>query len=334
MTVLKRALLACAAAVLSCAPLPCRLASAQVLTPFQFSLNVNASGSQAGFVYAKALGLYAKEGLDVTIVEGKGSATTAQLVASGQFDLAMADGPTVMQLRAKGAPLKVLAPVLQANAYGVISLASTGIANIHDLEGKRLGVDPGTAMAALLGGIVAHQKLDLSKISVVNLATPAQVASLLEKRVDAILSGTDFQGVQVADRAPSREILFNTVGVPTIGLAVFGREDKLARNGAAVTAFLKAGFAGWDATRKNPEAAAQAMHDAFPSVPAGDILKQLQIDLKLLCLPDSRTMGQVSPAVWAANYDVLTTYLGVPTTKPVTDYYSETLLPPGLPSCP
>lgn len=308
-------------------------AMAADLKPLTFSLNIAASGGHVGFVYAKKLGLYEAEGLDVTIVEGKGSATTAQVVATGQVDLAMADGPTVMQLRAKGAPLKVIAPVLQTNAYGIISLEETKVSTSKDIQGKHVGIDPGSAQAALFKGIIANEGLDASKISIVNISTPALVLSLLEKKVDIILAGADFQGVQVRDNAPSTEIMFSDVGIGSIGLSVFGREDKLSENAAEVTAFLKAGFAGWDAARKDPAAAAQALHEAFPAIPADQVLKQLEIDLKLLCNADSKTMGAVSEAAWNANHEILTTYLGVDGEKPATDYYSVDYLPSELPSC-
>jgi NitT/TauT family transport system substrate-binding protein len=307
--------------------------SAKDLKPFTFSLNVSASGGQVGFVYAKALGLYEQAGLDVTIQEGKGSATTAQIVATGQVDLAMADGPTVMQLRSKGAPLKIIAPVLQTNAYAIISRAEAGIRTAKDMEGKRIGIDPGTAMAALFKGIVETQKIDASKVQVINLSLPAQVGALLEKKVDAIAAGADFQGVQARANAETYDLMFSDVGIPTIGLSVFGREDKLQKNAAEVKAFLKAGFEGWDRARKDPKAAAEAVHAAYPSISADEVLRQLSVDLRLLCVPGSKIMGQVSQEIWNANFQIMTNYLQVPADKPITDYYTEAYLPEGLPSC-
>lgn len=308
-------------------------ALAQDLKPFTFSLNVPASGGQVGFIYAKELGLYEAEGLDVTIQEGAGSATTAQIVATGQVDLAMADAPTIMQFRAQGAPLTIIAPILQTNAYGIITLEQSGIRTAADLEGKRVGMDPGTAMAALFDGIVENQELDASQIEVVNVSIPALVGSLLEQQVDAILAGADFQGIQVEDRAPAHIIMFADVGIPSIGLSVFGRDDTLERDPEAVTAFLRAGFEGWRMALEDPEAAAAAVQAQFPSANAGEVLKQLRVDLTLLCNEDSETLAKVSPEVWQANYDMLIAYLGVSDSVPIGDYYSEDYLPSDLPAC-
>ena len=49
------------------------------------------SSNSLGFAMAQARGIYAKHDLDVKLVEGRGSAVAAQLVATGQVDLGYAD---------------------------------------------------------------------------------------------------------------------------------------------------------------------------------------------------------------------------------------------------
>src|SRR5450631_1429203 len=81
--------------------------SAQNLKPMKLTLNFLAGGPQVGFIYAKKLGYYKDAGIDLTIEEGQGSATTAQIVATVRTDVGYAEAPSAMQLRAKGAPVKV-----------------------------------------------------------------------------------------------------------------------------------------------------------------------------------------------------------------------------------
>ena len=64
-------------------------------------------------------GIYKKAGLDVTIIKGQGSGVTAQLVAAGKADIAYADALAVMQLIAKGAPMKVVSTIYQSNPNAV-----------------------------------------------------------------------------------------------------------------------------------------------------------------------------------------------------------------------
>src|SRR5205809_3795766 len=109
-------------------------------TPVTFQLNWMAGGPNAGFAAAVAEGYYKDAGLDVTLVQGNGSGNTAQLVANGRAQLAYADAVAVMQLIAKGAPMKVVSTIYQSNPNAVMSLKKAGIKSVKDLAGKKVGV--------------------------------------------------------------------------------------------------------------------------------------------------------------------------------------------------
>lgn len=310
-------------------------AAAQAPTPLKLTLNFLAGGPQAGFMLAKKLGLYAQAGIDLTIEEGKGSATTAQMVATGQTDLGFADAPAAMQLRSKGAPVKIVAPILQANGFAIMALADSGIAKPADLIGRRLAVQPGTAQTTLLAPILKANGIDEDKLSIVNIDSAALVGALLEKKVDAILAGADFQGVQIEDRGFRLNTMFyRDVGVPTVGLSVIARDDRIAADADLIRRFLAASLAGWDRARQDPDAAAAAVVEQFPSATQDQIKKQLLVDLKLVCSPGSPGLARVTEANWARTWELLTTYLDLPKAKPVGDYYTTGLLPAAGPGCP
>ena len=113
-----RLLVLCAAALLMAGT---QAGFAQQAKPMKLTLNFLAAAPNAGFMLAKKLGLYEKAGINLTIEEGKGSGTTAQMVATGQTDIGFADAPAAMQLRTKGAPVKIIAPVLQTYGFAIIS---------------------------------------------------------------------------------------------------------------------------------------------------------------------------------------------------------------------
>ena len=113
-----------AAAALAARPVAAQPAAP---VPIAFQLNFTAGGYNAGFALALQEGLYKRQGLDVTIVKGQGSGITAQLVASGKADIAYADALAVMQLIAKGAPMKVVSTIYQSKPNAVTVLATSGI---------------------------------------------------------------------------------------------------------------------------------------------------------------------------------------------------------------
>jgi NitT/TauT family transport system substrate-binding protein len=310
-------------------------AGAQALKPLTLTLNFLAGGPQAGFMYAKKLGLYREAGIDLTIEEGKGSATTAQLVATGQAQVGFADAPAAMQIRSKGGPVKILAPILQTNGFAIISLEETGIKSPRDLVGKRVAVQPGTAQTTLLDPIFAANQVDKDKVNIVNIDPAALVGALLEKKVDAILAGADFQSVQIRDRGfKVTDLFYRDVGVPTVGLAIIAREDKLKADPDLYRRFVAVSLRGWDEARKNPAAAAAAVVEQFAAANQDQILKQLRVDLLLVCAPGATALGRVPDKNWQITYDLLTTYLGLPKDRPITDYYTTDFLPASPPACP
>lgn len=328
---MKRMFVAAAVAVLVGVALPL---AAQPLKPMKLTLNFLAGGPQAGFMLAKKLGYYKDAGIDLTIEEGKGSATTAQLVATGQTDVGFADAPAAMQIRSKGAPVKIIAPVLQTNGFAIISIEGSGINSPKDLVGKKLAVQPGTAQTTLLDAILAENKLDKGRLDVVNIDPAALVGALLEKKVDAILAGADFQSVQMRDRGfKVHDMLYRDVGVPTVGLSVIARDDRLKENPDLYRRFVAASFKGWDEARRNPEEASAAVTEQFPSAGKDQILKQLRVDLMLVCAPGAVSLGRVPDKNWQISFELLTRYLNLPKDKPITDYYTNDFLPANAPKC-
>lgn len=301
----------------------------------RLTLNFLAGGPQAGFTYAKELGFYDDVALDVTIEEGQGSATTAQLVATGGTDIGFADAPSAMAVRAQGGNVKIVAPILQTNGFAIISLAETGIEEPADLVGKTIAVQPGSAQTALLDAIFQINDISQDDVEVVNIDPAALVGVLLEGEVDAILGGADFQSIQIRDRDfETNEIFYRDAGVPTVGLSIIANDEFIAENPDVVARFVDASLKGWDAARQNPEAAAQSLVDTFVSGDLEQIQKQLEVDLLLLCAPGAEVLGQPPAENWDLTYELLTQFQDLPTDRPITDYFTTEFIPEDAPSCP
>ncbi len=76
-------------------------------------LNWYVYGEHAPFYYGKAKGIYAAEGIDLEIQEGRGSAATTQAVAAKTADFGYVDVPTMMRAAMKGAPVIATGVLLQ-----------------------------------------------------------------------------------------------------------------------------------------------------------------------------------------------------------------------------
>jgi NitT/TauT family transport system substrate-binding protein len=328
---------AVAVAVAGCTtPAPEETEAAPVeLTPVTLTLNFLAGGPNSGFMVAEANGYYEEVGLDVTIQEGQGSGSTASLVAQGNSEFGFADGPSAMAVTSQGGDLVNIGQILQTNGFSVMSLVDAGIEEVSDLEGKSVALQPGTAQASLFDAVLAANGVDRSLVEIVNIDPSALVGSLLQGSVDAITAGADSQGVQLREQgAEINEIMYRDAGVPTVGLSMITARSYAEENPEIVSAFVAASLRGWDDARNDPEAAGDIVAEAFPQgAVAESIVKQLEVDIVLLCSAGSEGLGKVTEDTWQATYDLLVEYLALPTTDPVTAYFTNDYLPEDLPEC-
>ena len=77
-----------------------------------FRMNWYWGGIHAPFALAKERGYFEKAGVNVEIAEGRGSATTVQLVGNKSDTFGWADGVTLTQNAVKGVPVKAVATIL------------------------------------------------------------------------------------------------------------------------------------------------------------------------------------------------------------------------------
>lgn len=304
------------------------------LKKVDFQLNFTAGGFNSGFALAKQKGYYADEGIDVNIIKGNGSATTAQLVASGQADLAYADAVPVLQLIGKGAPIKVVSTFYQANPNQVTSLKEKNITSIGDLKGKSIGIPAGSSQAPLLPILYKENGLSESDVNGVNLPITSMVPSLLEGKVDAILGSLDFYGVQLKKRGiETNDLLFADNGVSTVSTSVIARDDYLESDGDTVKKFIAASTKGWDQAIKDPGAAIAALKKTFPDVNEAQAKDELTATIPLFCKNGAKSIGKAEPEAWKSTQDVLAAVKTTPEGFDPTKYYTYDYLPSDLPSC-
>ncbi len=140
---LKQSALAAGALAVPAAPFAARAATA--LKPVTFTLDWLYQGASAGFLVAQEKGFYRDAGLDVTILAGKGSGTTAQLVASKATPIGFSDGFVVANSVAKGMAIKTVGTIYRRDPAAIMVLDELPIKSPKDLEGKSVAMTAGSA---------------------------------------------------------------------------------------------------------------------------------------------------------------------------------------------
>jgi NitT/TauT family transport system substrate-binding protein len=295
-----------------------------------FRMNWYWGGIHAPFVLAKERGYFEKAGLNVDIVEGKGSATTVQLVGTKSDTFGWADGSTVALSAAKGVPVKAVATILNVLPYAVVSLDEKNIRTAKDLEGKSLAITPGDGLTQTWPAVVAANKLDESKIKLVHMAPQAKIPAVTEKQVDALLGGADDQAIAIeAKGMKTRALKFGDLGVPLIGFTILAHQDTIKERPDLVRKVVAASLKGFEDAVKDPDAAVAAVKKIAPLVDADVVKKQLTVDLSLLYSQANaqKRLGWGPPADWQSTIELLKQYRGLETSLPATAFYTNEFLP-------
>jgi NitT/TauT family transport system substrate-binding protein len=294
-----------------------------------FRLNWYMGGLHVPFYYGKEKGFYKEEGIDLTINEGRGSANTVQVVAAGSDTFGLADSSSVVATAAKGADVKSVMSLLNSTGFSVVSLASNGIKTPKDLEGKKLAVSPGDPLGQLFRALAAHNKLDMSKISFVQVDPAAKVVAVLEKRVDALLGGADDQFFLIKYKGEEPAALrYADHGANIVGMTILTQGAIIKGKPDLVRRFVKATARSWDEAKKNPEAAVDAGLKAKADLNRQSTLDQLKVDIELMDSPNSKgRTGWGDQKDWDQTIALLKQYRDVATDQPWTAFHTNEFLP-------
>jgi NitT/TauT family transport system substrate-binding protein len=106
-------------------------------TKISFVTDWKAQAEHGGFYQALAEGLYAKRGLDVTILQGGAAVNVPQLLAGGAADFGMGSNNFIaLNLVKEGAPIKAVMAVFQKDPQVLITHPRADIKSIADMKGK------------------------------------------------------------------------------------------------------------------------------------------------------------------------------------------------------
>jgi NitT/TauT family transport system substrate-binding protein len=128
--------LQCRALALSAAvALACWAPAASALDRVGFGLDWKAEAEYGGFYQALATGLYAKEGLDVTIEEGGPQVNHMMLLMAGRLDFNLAGGRAI-EFAEKDLPFLAVAAIFQKSLSVLIAHPGQGNDSFAALKGK------------------------------------------------------------------------------------------------------------------------------------------------------------------------------------------------------
>ena len=322
MKTIKRCLLL--AVVFAFLMLSATIIKSEAADKIKFQLDWIIEGKHVPFFVARDKGFFEKNGLEVTLLEGKGSANSATFIDLGQADYSYGDFLTAVQVMSKGGKNRAIGVGMTFNGGGFIFLESSGIKTAKDLEGKSFGTNPGDFAFVLLPAAAAASGFDPNKVVIKTMEPAVRTPALFEGKID-IMSGTNGSSIQRMAVLGKRQgknvkyLFFRDMGLETYGHVVQAREDRIKNNPEQVQRVVSAVFDAWAWSLKNPKDAFEIFMKANPQKDRDISLAQMEAGLDDVVDQETKSqgLGHMRESMMKKSVDIANKYFKL---SPAVDY--------------
>jgi NitT/TauT family transport system substrate-binding protein len=245
------------------AAMPAPAAAADKVT---LMLNWYVYGEHAPFYYGKEKGLYAKQGIDLDIQEGRGSAVTTQAVAAKTATFGYVDVPTMMRAAVKGAPVEAIGVALQTTPMSAMGFADKNIRKPEDIKGKTVATTPGDSMSQIWPLFLKKTGLKESDFKTVSGDATTKLNAVINGQADLLLGYVMDQSMKIKDATGKSvfPIKFADYGIHLVSSGIIANKDTLKDQADMVRRFMAASTAALEEASKHPKEAAQSILNANP----------------------------------------------------------------------
>jgi NitT/TauT family transport system substrate-binding protein len=234
----------------------------------------------AGYYAALDQGFYEDEGLDVTIRPGGPDIIPEQVVLGGQAEFGINWLDSLLATRDKGQDLVNIAQVFTRSGMTEVTWKDSGLDQITELRGKKVGVWLGGNEHKLFAALNKNGIDPQKDVKIVK--QPFDMNLFLNREIDAAAAMTYNELAQVLEtKNPDTGQLYqlselnvmkmSDLGTGALEDGVFVRGDWIQEedNQDIAKRFLKASFRGWVYCRDNPEDCLRIVLDNGPTLGEG-----------------------------------------------------------------
>ena len=271
-------------------------ATADAADKVRFQTDWLPSGEHAMYYGGWQKGIFASEGIDVTITRGYGSGDTVTKIAGGAGDFGIADISAVITARQRaGTPVKTIATVYTHSPHSLFVLKSSGITSFKGLEGKKIGITPGNSHKLYFPKVAEKAGTDPNKIDWVTVDASSMAAMLIAKRLDAAPFYSIhhyYQNKQAKKMGEEIVVLpFVQVGFSIYSGSIITTDGTIDRKPDLVRRFLRAAQASWNAAQANPQETCELHVKANPEVEVDDCVGSVRATLGFVFNDHSKAVG-------------------------------------------
>src|SRR5438046_9848879 len=205
-------------------------------------LNWYVYGEHAPFYYGKAKGIYAAEGIDLEIQEGRGSAATTQAVAAKTANFGYVDVPTMMRAAIKGAPVSAPGVWLQTSPRSVMGFVEKNIRKPEDIKGKTVAITPADSMTQIWPLFLKKTGLKEADFTTVAGDAQTKLNAVINGQADLLLGYVMDQSMKIKD-ATGKDVYpikFADYGINMVSSGIIANSDYVKANADLVKRFMSA----------------------------------------------------------------------------------------------
>ncbi|KAA1170829.1 ABC transporter substrate-binding protein [Marinobacter salinexigens] len=233
-------------------------------------------------------GFFEAEGLEVSIASGRGSTDAITKIATGQADIGSADIGALMAAKAQddSLPVKAVYSIFNQAPHAFFTLKKNGIAELTDIDGKKVATSPFTSSNAFLPLVLKGNGLAEDAVKLTKADPGALGPMLMNGGTDAIIAWvTNIALFADQAKATGNELVvlpWSDAGLELYSSSVVASDKFLSERPDVAKRFMRAFDKSLKFTHDNPRKAAEDLHSMVPEVDVDVVTAQIGDTMKLV----------------------------------------------------
>lgn len=300
-------------------------------TKLKLATDWRAEAELGGYYQALATGEYKKRGLDVTLIQGGPAVNVPQLLATNAVDVGVGSNSwVVMNLAKENAPVKAVAAFMQKDPWALIAHPDQGVNSIADIKGHPVLLSD-ASITGYWAWLKAKYGFTDDQVRKYNYSAAPFLA---DKRVvqQGYVTSEPYL-IEKEGKVKPKVFLLADSGYPAYGSMALVNDGLIAKNPAAVQAFVEATAAGWKSyLYGDPKPGDAAILKDNPEM-TQDVLDQARDKMRSYAVVSAKNgdgdIGLMTDARWDAFFQAAIVQGVYPKGQDYKKAYSLQFLPKG-----
>jgi NitT/TauT family transport system substrate-binding protein len=304
--------------------------AADDMTGIRFVTDWKAQAPQGGFYQAKALGLYARAGLDVRIIQGGPSVNVPLLLGSGEADFGIGSNSFIpLNMVQAGIPATAVAAIFQKDPQVLITHPRDDVRSIADMKDKPIMISD--------AGVGSHWVWLKAKYGFTDRQIRKYTYNLAPFLADprAIQQGyvtSEPYEIEKASGVEPQTFLLADEDYPSYGNLILASDSRIRTDPQLVRAFVEASIAGWQDYLSGDPTPGNSLIKADNPEMTDDVLMHAIAEMNRYRLAtagdaESAGIGTMTEARWKAFFETMSADAVYPADLDWRQAYSLDFLP-------